>query len=352
MASLADHSLESLADLLAAEGHKPEHARTVLSSFLGGYGAIDVDGPTIPKAVAALVRDRLAERRARVLVRRPSGDGTVKLLVGLAAGGTVESVLMPTLVRPERAAGCVSSQIGCAMGCDFCASTKNGFERNLDAAEIVEQVLHLGREAAGSGRRLATLVFMGMGEPMLNLPNVTEAIRRISDRRLPGISRRMITVSTVGIVPGIDALADSGLNVHLAVSLHAPDDATRAKIVPMNRRWDVASIVEATRRYWRLTNRVPVIEYTMLDGVNDTEDQAHLLAKVLGGMRAHVNLIPYNAIGPGVSGTVYRPPPTDRMERFLQILRDARFSAHFRITRGADIDAACGQLKLAVLGNG
>ena len=236
------------------------------------------------------------------------------------------------------------------MGCDFCASTKNGFDRNLSAGEIVEQVLHLGREAADSGRRLATLVFMGMGEPMLNLPNVAEAIRRVSDRRLPGIGRRYITVSTVGVVPGIDALADSGLGVNLAVSLHAPDDATRAKIVPTNRRWDVAGIVAATERYWRVTNRVPVIEYTMLDGLNDSEDQAHLLARLLGRMRAHVNLIPYNAIGPGLSGTVYRAPPMERMERFLQVLRDARFSAHFRITRGGDVNAACGQLRLAVLG--
>ncbi len=351
MPAFTDYNIDSLAEFLAATGHRPEHARGLLGTFYGQSGRIDLDAQSIPKSLRAILRDRVAERRSCVLLRNPSRDGTVKLLVGMQSGGAVESVLMPTVARPERAAGCVSSQIGCAMGCDFCASTKNGFERNLEAGEIVEQVLHLGREAAESERRLATIVFMGMGEPMLNLSNVTEAIRRISDRRIPSISRRCITVSTVGIVPGIDTLADSGLNVHLAVSLHAPDDATRAKIIPMNRRWDVASIVEATHRYQRITSRVPVIEYTMLDGLNDSEDQAHLLAKILGGMRAHINLIPYNAIGPGLSGTTYQAPPMERMERFLQILRDARFSCHFRITRGDDVNAACGQLRLSVLGS-
>jgi 23S rRNA (adenine2503-C2)-methyltransferase len=349
MPSLADFNVDSLADLLGSAGHKPGHAQMILRAFHAAFGQLDVDALPIPKSLAATLRDRLAERRSQVLVRHPSRDGTVKLIVGLRSGGAVEAVLMPTATRPERAAGCVSSQVGCAMGCDFCASTKNGFDRNLEAGEIVEQVLHLGREAADSGRRLATLVFMGMGEPMLNLPNVVEAIRRVTDRRLPSLGRRHVTVSTVGVVAGIDALADSGLSVNLAVSLHAPDDATRARIVPTNRRWDVASIVAATERYWRVTKRVPVIEYTMLDGVNDSLDQAHLLAKVLGRMRAHVNLIPYNAIGPGLSGTTYRPPPAERMQRFLQVLRDARFSCHFRVTRGDEVNAACGQLRLAVL---
>lgn len=350
MPALSDHNVESLAELLAAGGHLPEHAGRVLRAYHAGAGRFDLDALSIPRATAAMFRERLSEPRSHVLTRSASRDGTVKLLVGLRAGGAVEAVLMATAVRAERAGGCVSSQVGCAMGCDFCASTKNGFDRNLDAGEIVEQVLHLSREAVDSGRRLASLVFMGMGEPMLNLPNVMEAVRRISDRRLPSLGRRHVTVSTVGVVPGIDSLADSGLNVNLAVSLHAPDDATRAKIVPTNRRWDVASIVAATERYWHVTRRVPVIEYTMLDGVNDTEDQAHLLAKLLSRMRAHVNLIPYNAIGPGLSGVTYRPPPMERMERFLKILRAANFSAHFRVTRGDDVNAACGQLRLAVLG--
>ena len=352
MPAFTDYNLDTLADLLAAEGHKPEHAGRVLRAFHAGFGWVDLDSLSIPKSTAALLRDCLAERRSQVQVRSASRDGTVKLLVGLQSGGAVEAVLMGTAARADRAAGCVSSQVGCAMGCDFCASTKNGFDRNLDAGEIVEQVLHLSREAASSGRRLATLVFMGMGEPMLNLPNVVEAIRRVTDRRLPSLGRRYVTVSTVGVVSGIDALADSGLGVNLAVSLHAPDDATRAKIVPTNRKWDVASIVAATERYWRVTGRVPIIEYTMLDGVNDSLDQAHLLAKVLGRMRAHVNLIPYNAIGPGLSGVTYRPPPMDRMARFMQVLRDARFSCHFRVTRGDEVNAACGQLRLAVLGEG
>src|ERR1044072_8093925 len=149
--------------------------------------------------------------------------------------------------RPDRAAGCVSSQIGCAMGCDFCASTKSGLERNLEAGEIVEQFLHLKSIAAESGRRLTSLVFMGMGEPMHNLDNVITAIRRIAHPDLGGLGWRQVTVSTVGVVPGIDKLADADLNVHLAISLHAPDDATRAKLVPANRRYPVTEIIAAAR---------------------------------------------------------------------------------------------------------
>jgi 23S rRNA (adenine2503-C2)-methyltransferase len=157
---------------------------------------------------------------------------------------------------------------------------------------------------------------------------------------------RQVTVSTVGIVPGIDRLADADLNVHLAVSLHAPDDATRARIVPANRRYAVADVVAATRRFYTRTGRLVTIEYCLLDGVNDSDDHAAALAALLAGFRAHVNLIPYNAIGgPGVSGTVYRRPPPDRVARFLDLLRNAGVVAHARDTRGGDVAAACGQLR-------
>jgi 23S rRNA (adenine2503-C2)-methyltransferase len=167
--------------------------------------------------------------------RQVSEDGTTKLLLRLADGRTVESVLMPDF-HPDRAAGCVSSQVGCAMGCDFCATTQTGFERNLTAGEIVEQFLQLRREARAAGRTLRTIVFMGMGEPMLNLRHVLAAVRRIADPGLGGLGWRQITISTVGIVPGIDELCAAKLGVQLAISLHAPDDATRADLLPMGRR--------------------------------------------------------------------------------------------------------------------
>jgi 23S rRNA (adenine2503-C2)-methyltransferase len=252
---------------------------------------------------------------------------------------------MPTS-RPAIAAGCVSSQIGCAMGCDFCASTKNGLERSLTAGEIVEQFLHLRREAAASGRRLRTLVFMGMGEPLLNLEEVIPAIRRIADGAMGALGWRQITVSTVGIVPGIDQLAEADLNVHLALSLHAPDDATRAMIVPANRRYAVADIIAAARRYYECSGREVNIEYCMLGGVNDSDDHAAMLADRLDGFRAHVNLIPYNPIGAGVSGRIYIRPSDSRVVRFLEILRERKVVSHIRITRGDDVAAACGQLRV------
>jgi 23S rRNA (adenine2503-C2)-methyltransferase len=231
------------------------------------------------------------------------------------------------------------------MGCDFCASTRRGLERDLESGEIVEQFLHLRQVAAEVGRRLTSLVFMGMGEPMHNLDNVIAAIKRIAGPGMGSLGWKHITVSTVGIVPGIDRLAEADLNVHLAVSLHAPDDATREKIVPTGKRWKIADIMAAARRFEAKTHRIPTLEYTMLAGVNDSEEQAFLLADLMEGFRAHVNLIPYNWIGPGLSGAIYRKPEEGRMNRFLEILRGRRVVAHFRRTRGDDVNAACGQLR-------
>jgi 23S rRNA (adenine2503-C2)-methyltransferase len=236
------------------------------------------------------------------------------------------------------------------MGCDFCASTKAGLERNLTAGEITEQFLHLKREAAGIGRRVTSLVFMGMGEPMHNLDNVLPAIQRIAHPDLGGLGWRQITVSTVGIVPGIRRLAEADLNVHLALSLHAPDDETRAKIIPANRRYQVADIVSAARDYHDRTGRIVTIEYTLLAGVNDSVDHAHALATLLDGFRAHVNLIPYNPIGtPGVSGLVYLRPAPAAVHAFLDTLRGRNVVSHIRITRGDDVSAACGQLRRQTL---
>ncbi len=247
--------------------------------------------------------------------------------------------------RADRAAGCISSQVGCAMGCDFCATTKTGYERNLTSGEIVEQFLALRREARAAGRRLQTLVFMGMGEPMLNLDAVMEAVRRIGGGELGGLGWRQITVSTVGIVPGIDALAESGLNVHLAVSLHAPDDETRAKLLPMGRRFGVGGILAAADRYQARTGRPVTIQYCLLRGVNDSNEQATQLADLVGARRMHVNLLRYNPTGLSLRGVAYEPSGDDVSLAFLGALRARGVVAHFRRPRGRDIDAACGQLR-------
>lgn len=227
------------------------------------------------------------------------------------------------------------------MGCRFCASTRNGLERNLSCGEIVEQFLHLRDEARRDGRRLSSLVFMGMGEPMHNLAAVCDAIAMLSRRELGGVSRRSITVSTVGVVPGIEALRDSGLRVHLALSLHAPDDATRAGIIPSNRRWPVREIVSAAREYQRVTGRIVTVEYTLIDSLNDSMAQADALATLLVDWRVHVNLIPCNP----VEGLPYCRPSSDRVMAFLSRLRERGVVAHLRRTRGDDVNAACGQLR-------
>jgi 23S rRNA (adenine2503-C2)-methyltransferase len=344
---------------LTAARHKPAHAGQLLRQFYAGNGSLDWSTLSVGAAVREQIEKTIPLRRSSILRRVVGTDGTTKLLIGFAgrsfadpaalvrqsdSGGAVESVLMPSH-RPGIAAGCVSSQIGCAMGCDFCASTRGGLERNLEAGEIVEQFLHLKQQAALLDRRLKTLVFMGMGEPLLNFENVTAAIRRIADPDLGGLGWRQITVSTVGIVPGIDRLRELDLNVHLAVSLHAPDDATRSRLVPSNRRYPVAEVINAARRFEAATRRIPTIEYCVLAGVNDTDDQAHLLADLMHGFRAHVNLIPYNPIGAGVTGIAYQRPSRERLLAFLDILRSKNVVAHFRDTRGDDVNAACGQLR-------
>lgn len=307
---------------------------------------------TGPRRPPAGLREYLAAEfpggTATLARRHVAGDGTVKLLLQLADGRTVESVLMPDF-DPQRAAGCVSSQVGCAMGCDFCATTRTGFERNLTAGEMAEQFIALRREAAAAGRRLRTLVFMGMGEPMLNLDAVLAAVERIADNRIGGLGWRQVTISTVGIVPGIDALTATGLNVHLAVSLHAPDDATRAKLIPAGRRYPIAEVLAAADRFQAARGRTVIIQYCLLRGVNDSPAQAALLADLLASRRMHVNLLTYNPTGNGLSGTTYEPAQETEAEAFVGLLRARGVVAHFRRSRGPDIDAACGQLRRRTL---
>lgn len=342
--SLASFSLLALAARLAEWGCKPSHAARLLRSFYAGNGSIDFEALRLPAGLRERLTAELPPPAAELACRQVAADGTTKLLLRLGDGRTVESVLMPDH-RGERVAGCLSSQVGCAMGCDFCATTKTGFERHLTAAEMVEQFLALRREAAALGRRLQTVVFMGMGEPLLNLDHVLAAVERLADNRLGALGWRQITVSTVGIVPGIDALAATGWNIHLAVSLHAPDDATRQRLLPMGRRYAIADILAAADRFQARRGRPVIIQYCLLRGVNDSPAQADLLADLLSARRMHVNLLHYNATGTGLRGAVYEPTPEDEAERFAARLRERGVVAHFRRSRGPEIDAACGQLR-------
>jgi 23S rRNA (adenine2503-C2)-methyltransferase len=344
MPAYSDFDIAPLQSYLIGLGAKPSHAARLLRAFYAGMGRIDLNSLDLGHALIEKLSTNLQPMQTRVAAEHPSADGTIKLLIQTSSGESVESVLIPSF-RPDRAAVCISSQIGCAMACDFCASARGGLARNLSAGEIVEQFVHLSSKAKSHGRRITSLVFMGMGEPLNNLENVSAAIGRIADPRLGNLGWRHITVSTVGIVPGMDALAEADLGVCLALSLHAPDDPTRSRIVPANRKWNVAAVMDTARRFQARTGRVINIEYCLLAGVNDSDEQAALLARLMEGFAAHVNLIPYNSIGQGITGVEYRTPSPDRVRSFMTILRDARVVVHPRVTRGDDIAAACGQLR-------
>ena len=343
MTALANQSLATFEAELTAWGFKPSHAGRILRAYYAATETIDWDKLRLPKPLEEKVRPLLTESVA-LAARQTATDGTAKILLRLADGRTVESVLMPDF-REDRAAGCISSQVGCAMGCDFCATTKTGFERNLTAGEMVGQFFALRREALVVGRQLQTIVFMGMGEPMLNFDNVVEAVRRIADNKLGALGWRQVTVSTVGIVPGVDALAATGLNVHLAVSLHAPDDATRKHLLPVGKRFGVEEILAAADRYQAQTGRPVTIQYCLLKGVNDSPEQARQLAALLANRRMHVNLLRYNPTGLSLRGVSYEPVTDETADAFIATLRKDGVVAHFRRPRGRDIDAACGQLR-------
>lgn len=349
MSFLSELTPTELAHRLTEWGFKPSHADRLLRAFYQSGGlTIAPTRPLLPSSLLTRMENELPAQSSRVLTRQVSADGTVKLLRQLHDQRTVECVLMPDY-RADRAAGCLSSQVGCAMGCDFCATTQTGFERNLTSGEIVEQFLALRAEALTSGRRLQTVVFMGMGEPMLNLPAVLAAVTRIAGNELGGLGWRQITISTVGVIPGIRTLAESGLPVHLALSLHAPDDTTRAEILPTARRFPVQEILGAADDYQAKTGRPVIIQYCLLQGVNDSPEQAHLLAELVGQRRMHVNLLAYNATGLSLKGRHYQAPDAAATTRFLDILRHSGVVAHLRRARGPEIDAACGQLRKRTL---
>ncbi|GEP42960.1 23S rRNA (adenine(2503)-C(2))-methyltransferase RlmN [Brevifollis gellanilyticus] len=339
---LADLSAEELAAWMQEHGFNTYHAPRLLRQVYEVSATSNKD--RMPAGLEDLVKSKFALDAASLAMRQVSEDGTTKLLLRLSDGRTVESVLMPDY-HPERAAGCISSQVGCAMGCDFCATTQTGFERNLSSGEIVEQFIRLRREARSAGRTLRTIVFMGMGEPMLNLKNVIAAVRRIADPALGALGWRQVTVSTVGIVPGIEELRKADLGVHLALSLHAPDDVTRADLLPMGKRFDVRDVLEAVDRYQESSGRITTIQYCLLDGVNDSLAQARDLSRLLEGRRMHVNLLRYNATGLSLRGRSYAPSSMEQTEAFLAELRAHGTVAHLRRARGPDIDAACGQLR-------
>lgn len=288
----------------------------------------------LPAALRARLQEVAVISPNTISVIQRSRDGTVKSLLRLADENEVECVLLP---YDDRVSVCLSTQVGCAMGCRFCATAQGGYTRNLTASEIVDQLLHLQRL---SERRISHVVLMGMGEPLLNLENVVASLRLIHDE--VGIGYRRITISTVGIVPKIYALADYDLPITLAISLHAPDDETRSKIMPVNRKWGVDALIQAARDYFEKTKRRVTFEYLLLREVNDTPWHAQELARKLRGVPCLVNLIPFNYVP---TPEHFQRPEMARVQRFRQILEQAGIEVTQRVERGHDIEAACGQLR-------
>ena len=295
----------------------------------------------------AALRTELAQTfRASSLVevRRQEADTglTTKKLYSLDGGFTVESVIMR---YARRSTLCISSQVGCPIGCPFCATGQGPFGRNLRAHEVVDQAIDAARELAAEGRRLSHIVFMGMGEPLANYQAVLDSVREIANPAGLGLSPRRITISTAGLVPRIDRLAAQGLPFTLAISLHAARDELRDVLVPVNKRYPIAELVAAADRFGRHTGRRVSYEWVLLAGVNDTERDALELGALLRGRLAHVNLIPFNP----VEGAPYREPDATAIRRFVAQVRAQGLNVTLRDTRGRAEDAACGQLRARAL---
>jgi 23S rRNA (adenine2503-C2)-methyltransferase len=335
---LADLDPEQRRAEVSALGERPFRAAQLSRHYFAGRGLEAMTD--LPPAV----RGGLAERLLPLLLTRVrdvecDAGATRKTLWRGHDGTLVESVLMR---YPGRTTVCVSSQAGCGMACPFCATGQAGLTRNLSTAEIVEQVVDAARVEAAVGGRLSNVVFMGMGEPLANYARVVAAVRRITDP-VPdglGIGQRNVVVSTVGLVPAIERLADEGLQVTLALSLHAPDDELRDTLVPVNTRWPVREVLDAALGYTRATGRRLSIEYALIRDVNDQPWRAELLGRLLRGRLVHVNLIPLNPT-PGSEWDA-SPKPVER--EFVRRLRAAGVATTVRDTRGREIAGACGQL--------
>ena len=334
-----------LAAWVDSQGQPSYRVRQIADAIWNDGGVTDAaEIRTLPAPVRdALARDFRLDTVAETEIRLADGGQTEKALHRLDDGALIESVLMHYPARGasrERHTLCISSQAGCAVGCPFCATGELGFGRDLEVAEIIDQARLAQRRLAASGRHLTNIVFMGMGEPLLNLDRVLAAVEALNDRRRFGLGARHITVSTSGVVPGIRRLTALGPQFTLAISLHAARDALRDVLVPLNRRWPVAEVVDAARDHARVTGRRISYEYTMIGGVNDTADDALALADLLRGDHAHVNLIPMNP----VAHTPWQASPMAIIERFAATLRQGGIGTTIRRNRGQEVGAACGQL--------
>ncbi len=329
---LVGASLAELTQWVATQ-QQPAYRAQQLHQWIYQKGARSISEISVfPKQWRSIAAD-VPFGRSEIHYQARSIDGTIKFLLRLGDGQIIEAVGIPS---DKRLTVCVSSQVGCPMGCDFCATGKGGFKRNLERHEIVDQVLTVQEVFQ---QRVSNIVFMGMGEPLLNVDNVLAAVRSINEDI--GIGRRFITISTVGIAGRIHRLAEHQLQATLAVSLHASNQTVRSQLIPSARQYPLEALLDECREYVKFTGRRVTFEYILLAGVNDLREHAIELAEHLRGFQSHVNLIPYNPI----SEVDYQRPDRRRIENFMNALKDRNIAVSVRRTRGLEADAACGQLR-------
>jgi 23S rRNA (adenine2503-C2)-methyltransferase len=335
LVGLHPSEMEDVAVALGASRYRGRQ----LATWIYRKGTVELDAMTdLPREFRAGLAETHEVALPDLERETPSQDGSRKLVFRLIDDRRVSAVLMPD---DGRVTLCLSTQVGCGFGCAFCLTGTMGLDRNLTAGEIVGQLIAANRLLA-SGERVTHVVFMGMGEPLANYANLVTALRILTDARLGlGYSPRRITVSTVGLVSGIDRLGREDLRVNLAISLHAASDEVRGRLMPVNRSWNLEALMAAVRRYPLAPRQRVFFEYVMLEDVNDSAEEARGLARLLRGIRAKVNLIPFN----DWEGSGFRRPPLARILAFQAILLDAGITTTVRWSKGEDIGAACGQLK-------
>ena len=338
--NLLDFDEDGLRQFFESIGEHPFRAGQVLK-WIYHQQVTDFEAMSnLSRALRAKLSEIAHIEPPRVMREQVSEDGTVKWLMGFGGSNAIETVFIP---EPNRGTLCISSQVGCALNCTFCSTGAQGFNRNLSTGEIIGQVWQaartLGHERNGV-RRITNVVFMGMGEPLANFDAVAPALSLLRADLGFGLAAKRVTVSTAGLVPGIDRLRDT-IDVALAVSLHAPEDVMREKLVPLNRKYPIAELMAACQRYVADKHkRTVTFEYTLIDGVNDQPETARKLVKLLRRVPSKLNLIPFNPF----PGTAFRCSKPERISAFQQIVMDGGLIATVRKTRGDDIDAACGQL--------
>jgi len=336
-------SEEDISRFIESTGQKPYRAKQIINWIYEKLACSFDEMTDLPKDLRDELNKAAYISNLHLLDRQISIDGSQKFLFGLEDGESIESVLIPNVRGRDKFTLCISSQAGCAMGCAFCATGRQGLRRNLRAYEIVDQVISVSRIIAPA--YITNIVFMGMGEPLNNFREVVDALRRLTD--LMGFSKRKITVSTAGVVPKIHELAEKAPEINLAVSLNATTDEVRSRIMPVNKKYPLKELMKACREFPLSPFRRITFEYVLLDGTNDSKEDALRLVKLLSGIRSKVNLIPYNPYSLPDQDTrqLFRKPPEKKIHDFQNILHKAGLTAIIRKSMGADIAAACGQLK-------